>query len=347
MKFTAKTIAEFLKGEVLGNPELVITDVSRIEEGKPGTLSFLANPKYTEYIYTTGASVVIVNKDFRPKHELQLTLIKVDDAYQAIASLLQLKESMKPRKTGIHERSVMEESSSAGKDLYLGAFAYVGEDCVIGDNVKIYPHAYIGDNVKIGDNSIIFAGVKIYHECVIGNDCILHAGVVIGADGFGFAPDTKKDYKKVPQVGNVILKDRVELGANTTIDRAMMGSTIIGKGVKIDNLVQVAHNVAIGENTVIAALTGIAGSARIGKECMMGGQVGIVGHSKIADKVMIGAQAGVSSDVKKEGEILLGSPTMPIRDYNKSYVYFRKLPSLAIRIGELEKKIRELEGNDN
>ncbi|MEA1897312.1 MAG: UDP-3-O-(3-hydroxymyristoyl)glucosamine N-acyltransferase [Bacteroidota bacterium] len=343
MEFTAKAIAEFLKGEIEGDAEIVISNVSKIEEGEKGTITFLANPKYTEYAYTTDASIIIVNKSFVPNKKIKATLIKVDDAYQAIASLLQLKESMKPKKVGIHPKSWMEKSSKAGKDLFLGAYAYVGENCIIGKNVRIYPHVYIGDNVVIGDNCTFYPGVKIYHECKIGNDCILHGGVVIGSDGFGFAPDTQKDYKKVPQIGNVILKDRVEIGSNTTIDRAMMGSTIIEEGVKLDNLIMVAHNVVIGENTIVAAQSGIAGSTKIGRECMFGGQVGLVGHIEIADKVMIAAQSGIPSSIKKEGVVVQGSPAFPIMDYQKSYVYFRKLPSLVTRINELEKKLKELE----
>ena len=342
MEFTAKVIADFLKGEIEGDPEVVINNVSKIEEGEKGTLTFLANPKYTEYAYTTEASIIIVNKSFVPKKKLKPTLIKVDDAYQAIASLLQLRESMKPKKVGIHPKSWMEKTTKAGKNLFLGAYAYVGENCIIGKNVRIYPHVFIGDNVVIGDNCTFYPGVKIYHECKIGNDCILHGGVVIGSDGFGFAPDTAKDYVKVPQIGNVVLKDRVEIGSNTTVDRAMMGSTIIEKGVKLDNLIMVAHNVVIGENTVIAAQSGIAGSTKIGRECMFGGQVGLVGHLEVADKVMIAAQSGVPSSIKKEGAILQGSPAFPIMDYQKSYVYFRKLPSMIARIDELEKKLKEL-----
>jgi len=343
MEFTAKAIAEFLKGEIEGDPELVINNVSKIEEGEKGTLTFLANPKYTEHAYTTKASIIIVNKSFLPKKKIKATLIKVDDAYQAIASLLQLRESMKPKKIGIHSKSWMEESSKAGKDLFLGAYAYVGDNCIIGDNVRIYPHVFIGDNVVIGDNCTLYPGVKIYHECKIGKNCILHGGVVIGSDGFGFAPDTQKDYKKVPQIGNVVLKDRVEIGSNTTIDRAMMGSTIIEDGVKLDNLIMVAHNVVIGENTIIAAQSGIAGSTKIGKECMFGGQVGLVGHLEIADKVLIAAQSGIPSSIKKEGAVVQGAPALPIMDFQKSYVYFRKLPSLVARINDLEKKLKELD----
>jgi len=341
MEFTAKAIAEFLKGEVIGNPEIKVNNVSKIEEGAPGTLSFLANPKYEEFVYTSDASVIIVNRDFSPAKPTKATLIKVEDAYQAIASLLQLQESMKPAKVGIHGQSWIEESASYGKELYVGAFAYIGENCILGDKVKIYPQVFIGDDVEIGDGTIIYPGAKIYHGCKIGKKCIVHSGVVIGSDGFGFAPDSARDYKKIPQVGNVILEDNVEIGSNTTIDRATMGSTIIKKGVKLDNLIQVAHNVVIGENTVIAAQTGIAGSTKIGKECMFGGQVGLVGHIEIADNVKVGAQAGINRNIP-EGSILWGSPAFSYSDYRRSYVYFKKLPSLSSRIDELEKQLNEL-----
>lgn len=341
MEFTAKAVAEFLKGEVIGNPDVIVNNVSKIEEGTTGTLSFLANPKYEEYLYTSEASVIIVNRDLSPTKKVNATLIKVEDAYQAIASLLQLQESMKPEKTGIHEQSWIEKSVKYGKNIYVGAFSYIAENCILGNNVKIYPQVYIGDDVKISDGTIIYPGTKIYHGCTIGKNCIIHSGVVIGGDGFGFAPDSARDYKKIPQVGNVILEDNVEIGSNTTIDRATMGSTIIKKGVKLDNLIQIAHNVVIGENTVMAAQTGIAGSVKIGKECMFGGQVGIKGHLEIADNVKVGAQAGIGKNIAKGG-IVWGSPAFSISDYNRSYVYFRKLPSLVARIEELEQQLNKL-----
>ena len=341
MEFTAKAVAEFLKGEVIGNPDIKVNNVSKIEEGTTGTLSFLANPKYEEYVYSSEASIIIVNRNFNPAKKTKATLIKVEDAYQAIASLLQLQESMIPEKIGIHGQSWIEKSVEYGKDLYVGAFSYIGENCKLGDQVKIYPQVYVGDNVEIGDGTVIYPGTRIYHGCKIGKNCNIHSGAVIGSDGFGFAPDSVRDYKKIPQVGNVILEDNVEIGSNTTIDRATMGSTIIKKGVKLDNLIQIAHNVVVGENTVMAAQTGIAGSTKIGKECMFGGQVGIIGHLEIADKVKIGAQAGIGNNVV-EGSILLGSPAFSISDYNRSYVYFRKLPSLVARIEELEQQLSEL-----
>ena len=341
MDFTAKAIAEFLKGEIVGDPEIRIHDVSKIEEGTTGTLTFLANPKYTEYIYSTNASIIIVNRNFIPSKEVKATLIKVDDAYQAIAALLQLYESLKPKKTGIHHQSWMEKSVQTGDDLYVGAYAYIDENCILGNNVKIYPHVFVGDGVEIGDNTIIYPGAKIYHGCKIGKNCIIHAGAVIGSDGFGFAPESA-DYLKIPQVGNVILKDNVEVGSNTTIDRATMGSTIIEKGVKLDNLIMIAHNVTVGENTVMAAQTGIAGSTKIGQECMFGGQVGIIGHLVIADKVKIAAQSGIAASIRNENIIVQGSPAYQVIDYQRSYVYFKKLPSLVTRLEELEKKLKEI-----
>jgi UDP-3-O-[3-hydroxymyristoyl] glucosamine N-acyltransferase len=343
MEFTAKAVAEFLKGEVFGDPEIKVNKVSKIEEGTEGSLCFLSNPKYEEYLYTSTASIVIVNKDFNPAKKLNCTLIKVEDAYQAIAALLQLQESVKPAKIGKHPQSWIEESSEAGEELYLGAFAYVGENCKLGNKVKIYPQVFVGDNVEIGDNTVIYPGTKIYPDCKIGNNCIIHAGVIIGADGFGFAPDAENDYKKIPQTGNVILEDRVEIGSNTTIDRATIGSTVIRKGVKLDNLIQVGHNVTIGENTVMAAQSAIAGSVKIGKNCMFGGQVGIAGHIEIADEVKMAAKSGVAKDIRKKGAVLMGGPAFDFMDYQKSYVYFKNLPRLADRITSLEKILKNQE----
>ncbi|PKQ66343.1 UDP-3-O-(3-hydroxymyristoyl)glucosamine N-acyltransferase [Labilibaculum manganireducens] len=342
MEFTAEDIAEFLNGEVDGNAKVKVTNVSRIEEGKPGTLSFLANPKYEHYIYSTQSSIVLVNKDFETEKEIETTLIRVDDAYQALAQLLEMYEQSKPQKTGIEEPSFVSKSSKLGEKIYIGAFAYIGSNVQIGNNVKIYPHCYVGDNVTIGDNTILNSGVKIYEGCKIGAECIFHSGVVIGGDGFGFAPSSANDYKKVPQVGNVLIEDHVEIGANTCVDRATMGSTIIRKGVKLDNLIQVAHNVEIDENTVIASQTGIAGSAKIGKNCMIGGQVGIVGHLSIADEVKIAAQSGIGRTVKKEGTVLQGSPAFDFGPYQKSYVLFKNLPKMREQIIELEKEIKRL-----
>ena len=340
MIFTARQIAGILNGTVEGNPDAQVSTVSKIEEGTPGSLSFLANPKYTEYIYTTQASAVIVGKDFKPQQTLSTTLIRVDDAYQSFAKLLEYYNKLNKDKKGREEPSYVSPSAKIGSDVYIGAFVYIGENAVVGNAVKLYPGTYIGDDVNVGSNTTLFQGVKVYHGCVIGNDCTLHAGVVIGGDGFGFAPNAENKYAKVPQIGNVVLEDRVEIGANTTIDRATLGSTIIRKGVKLDNLIQIAHNVEIGENTVIAAQTGVAGSTKIGKNCMIGGQVGIIGHITIGDKVMIAAQSGIGGNLK-DGEIVQGSPAFGVGEYKRSYVVFRKLPELNAKIAELEKKLKE------
>lgn len=324
MEFTAQDIAEFLNGEVDGDGSVKVNDVSRIEEGKPGTLSFLANPKYEHHLYTTQSTIVLVNKNFKAEKEVETTLIRVDDAYQALAQLLEMYEQSKPQRIGIEEPSYISKTAKLGEKIYVGAFAYIGTNVKIGNNVKIFPHTYIGDNVIVGDNTVFNSGVKVYDNCKIGADCIFHSGVVIGGDGFGFAPSSANDYKKVPQVGNVVIEDHVEIGANTCVDRATMGSTIIRKGVKLDNLIQVAHNVEIGENTVIASQSGIAGSAKIGQNCMIGGQVGIVGHLSIADEVKIAAQSGVGRTIKEKGVVLQGSPAFDFGPYQKSYVLFKK-----------------------
>ncbi|UCG28593.1 MAG: UDP-3-O-(3-hydroxymyristoyl)glucosamine N-acyltransferase [Bacteroidales bacterium] len=342
MEFTAKALADYLKGEVEGNPDVKVSSASKIEEGKEGTISFLANMKYKKYIYTTQASIVIIGKDVKLEKDVPCTLIRVDNAYQAFASLLELQNQAKPVKTGVHRTAVIEESARLGKELYIGAYSYIGENAVIGDQVKIYPQVYIGDNVEIGDNTVIYPGVTIYEGSRIGSNCVFHAGIVVGADGFGFAPRTDTDYKKVPQVGNVIIEDWVEIGANTAIDRATMGSTIIRRGVKLDNLIQIAHNVEIGENTVIAAQNGIAGSTKIGKNCMFGGQAGAVPHIYIAEGVKVAAQSGIMASIKKPGTIVQGSPAYEIIKYQKSYVFFRKLPEIMAKIDDLENQVREL-----
>lgn len=344
MDFTAQDIAEFLNGEVDGDATVKVTNVSRIEEGKPGTLSFLANPKYEHYIYTTDSSIVLVNSDFKAEKEIKSTLIRVKDAYQALAQLLEMYEQSKPQKIGIEEPSFVSKSATVGDKIYVGAFAYIGSNVKIGENVKIYPHCYIGDNVVIGDNTILNSGVKIYENCKVGSDCIFHSGVVIGGDGFGFAPSSANDYKKVPQVGSVIVEDHVEIGANTCVDRATMGATIIRKGVKLDNLIQVAHNVEIDENTVIASQTGIAGSTKIGKNCMIGGQVGFAGHITVADEVKIAAQSGLGKNIKKEGTVVQGSPAFDFGPYQKSYVLFKNLPKMREQIMDLEKEMKIVKG---
>jgi UDP-3-O-[3-hydroxymyristoyl] glucosamine N-acyltransferase len=342
MEFSASAIAGFLKGEIEGNPDVIVNTVAKIEEGHPGALSFLANPKYEHYIYSTGSSVVLVNKSFVPSAKIEATLIRVDDAYDAFASLLRLVDQAKPRKQGIHPTAIVEPSATIGKGAYLGAYAYIGENCVIGDNCAIYPHVYIGDNTKVGNNCTLNPGVKIYHDCILGEGVTIHAGTVIGSDGFGFAPQSETEFMKIPQIGNVVIEDHVEIGANVAIDRATMGSTIIHRGVKLDNLIQIGHNVEIGENTVMAGQTGIAGSTKIGKNCMFGGQVGISGHIKIADGTKIGAQSGIPSDVKKENSILLGYPAIDHKDFLRCAVIYRKLPEMKTKVDSLEKDIEQL-----
>lgn len=339
MKFRAQQIADVLDGTVIGDATVEVTNLSKIEEGQPGTLSFLANPKYTKYIYETEASIVVVDDKFTAEKEVKCTLIKVKDAYVAFSSLLDIYDHAKQNKTGISPTAHISKTAKIGKNVYIGEFVVIGENAVVADHCKIYPQSYVGDQVSLGEGCILFAGVKVYHDCIIGKECTFHSGVIIGGDGFGFAPQDDKDYKKLAQIGNVIIEDHVEVGSNTTIDRATLGSTIIRKGVKIDNLIQIAHNVEIGENTVIAAQTGISGSTKIGKNCMIGGQVGITGHLKIGDKVMIAAQSGVGSNVA-DGKIIQGSPAFEISPYRKSYVYFRKLPELVKRLEELEKKLQ-------
>jgi UDP-3-O-[3-hydroxymyristoyl] glucosamine N-acyltransferase len=336
MVFTAGQIAGILEGELEGDPEITVHKLAKIEEGEKGALTFLANPKYTSYIYSTKASITIVNKDFVPEQELDTTLIKVDDAYESFSRILEYYNQVKNNKTGIEQPVFQSESASYGSEFYLGAFSYLGNNVSIGNNVKIYPNVYIGDNVSIADNVLIFAGAKIYSETVIGNNCTIHSGVIIGADGFGFSPNKKGEFQKVPQTGNVILEDDVDVGAGTTIDRATLGSTVLRRGVKLDNQIQIAHNVEIGEHTVIAAQTGIAGSTKIGRRCMIGGQVGIVGHITIGDNVKIQAQSGIGRNVKSN-EVLQGSPALNYGDYNKSYVHFKNLPKISHRIDELEK----------
>jgi UDP-3-O-[3-hydroxymyristoyl] glucosamine N-acyltransferase len=336
MVFTASQIAGILEGEVQGNSEVAVHKLAKIEEGEKGSLTFLANPKYTSFIYKTRASITIVNRDFVPDQKLDTTLIKVEDAYKAFSKLLEYYNQVKNNKIGIEEPVFKSDTATYGEGLYLGAFSYLGNNVSLGNNVKIYPNVYIGDNVSIGNNVTVFAGAKIYSETSIGDNCVVHSGVILGADGFGFTPNEKGEFTKVPQTGNVILEDNVDVGAGTTIDRATLGSTILRKGVKLDNQIQIAHNVEIGEHTVIAAQTGIAGSTKIGKYCMIGGQVGIVGHIVIGDKVKIQAQSGIGRNVK-DNEVLQGSPALNYGDYNKSYVHFKNLPKIISRIDDLEK----------
>jgi UDP-3-O-[3-hydroxymyristoyl] glucosamine N-acyltransferase len=340
MDFKVTDIAAFLNGKIVGDGDVQVSNVSKIEEGKPGSLTFLANTKYENFIYETKASAVLVNKSFTPKQEIEATLIIVDDAYEAFASLLDLYvQSKADSRQGIEQPSFISEKATIGEDIYVGAFAYIGKNAKIGSNVKIYPQVHIGQNVKVGDDCIIYAGAKIYDDCVIGNRCIIHAGAVIGSDGFGFAPQKDGTYKKIHQIGNTVLEDDVEVGANTTIDCGTMGSTIIRKGVKLDNLVQVAHNVEIGEHSVFAAHTGIAGSTKIGSHCMFGGQVGVAGHLTIGNHVMVGAQAGIASNVK-DGEKLLGSPAIDIRKALRAYGLIKDLPEIRKDVLQLKKQIK-------
>jgi UDP-3-O-[3-hydroxymyristoyl] glucosamine N-acyltransferase len=325
---------------VEGNPEVVVSRLAKIEEGVPGTMSFLANPIYTPHIYTTKASIVIVNEDFVPAQPITATLIRVENAYTSFAKLLEIFQNLQSEKKGSSPYAFISKTAKIGEDVYIGEFVSIGENAVIGDQVQLYPQTFVGDNVTIGNNTKIFAGVKIYHDCVVGNNCTLHAGIVIGADGFGFAPQADNQYKKVIQAGNVVIHDDVEIGANTTIDRATLGSTVIHRGVKIDNLVQLAHNVEIGDNTVIAAQTGISGSTKIGKNCLIAGQVGIIGHLNIGNNVKIGAQSGIEHDIK-DGDVFLGTPALEAGKTRRLYVYWRNFDQLVKKIYQLEKFLKK------
>ncbi len=339
MNFTAGVIAQFLKGTVEGNPEATVSDVSKIEEGRPGTLSFLANPKYEKYIYDTRSSIVIVNQDFKPQRNVGATLVRVQNAYEAFAELLRLYEQSKPKKSGISDLSSIAGSAILGKEIYVGEYTVVHENVQLGDGVQLFPQVFVGDNVKIGEGTILHPGVKVYEGSEIGAHCVIHAGAVIGGDGFGFAPNQENNYQKVPQVGKVIIEDHVEVGANTTIDRATMGATVLRKGVKLDNLIMIAHNVEVGENTVMAAQTGISGSTKVGRNCMFGGQVGLIGHITIADGVKIAAQSGLTKDIKEEGMVVQGSPPLEFAYYQRCYVVFKNLPQLRNQVNDLERKV--------
>ena len=336
MKFTAGQIAGILDGEVFGNPDAEVYKLAKIEEGTEGSLTFLANTKYANYLYSTSATIVIVNKSYELENEVKATLIKVDDAYSSFSKLLEYYNKVKLMKSGIEQPSVISEGVTYGEDLYLGSFCYIGKNVSIGNNVKIYPNSFIGDNVTIGDNCVFFAGVRIYSETEIGNHVTIHSGTIIGSDGFGFAPQEDGSFTKIPQIGNVVIEDDVEIGSCSTVDRATLGTTYIRKGAKLDNQIQVAHNVEIGENTVIAAQTGIAGSTKIGKNCMIGGQVGIAGHITIGDRVKIQAQSGIGKSLK-DGEVVQGSPAFNYGDFAKSFVHFRNLPKIVNEIEELKK----------
>lgn len=342
MKFLASQIAELLQGKVEGNPNAEVWNVAKIEEGAPGMLSFLANPKYTPYIYETQSSVVIVNDSFEATAPIAATLIRVPDAYASFAKLLAFYDQVTQDKHGASSLAFVSPSAKVGENVYLGEFAFVGENVKIGNNVKIYPQVYVGDNTVIGDNTTLFPGVKLYRNTVIGQRCTLHAGVVIGADGFGFAPQPDGHYDKIPQVGNVVIDDDVEIGANTTIDRATMGSTHIHRGVKLDNLIMLAHNTEVGENTAMAAQTGVSGSTHIGKNCVVGGQCGFAGHLHIADQSRFGAQSGILGNVKQTNQDFMGTPTMPLRQYMKASARIRHIDEMAKTIDRLEKEIEQL-----
>ena len=338
MELTAAQLAALVNGQVEGDENVKVSTFAKIEEGHPGALSFLANPKYTHFIYSTESSVVLVRKDFVAEEPVKATLVRVDDPYATVAHLLDMVSKMSQvEKRGVEQPSFVSEGVEVPEDAYVGAFAYIGKGVKLGKGVKIYPQVYIGDNCEVGEGTILYAGVKIYQGCKVGRNCILHSGAVIGADGFGFAP-VDGHYEKIPQTGNVVIEDDVEIGANTTVDRAMMGATHIGKGVKLDNLIQVAHNCSIGDNTVMAAQVGIAGSAKIGKQCMVGGQVGFVGHIAIADGTHIGAQSGVTK-ATKPGDRVRGAPAVEMGEYARSLVHMKKLGSLYDRVKELEKKV--------
>jgi UDP-3-O-[3-hydroxymyristoyl] glucosamine N-acyltransferase len=344
MQFTASQIAALINGKTEGDGMAAVTSFGKIEEAIAGQISFLANPKYEEYLYQTKASVVIINDSLELKQPVHATLIRVPDAYSAFATLLTKYQELKTQQlSGIQQPSYISESARLGENVFIGAFAYLGQQVTLGNNVKIFPGVILGDNVTVGDNTILHAGVKIYHECVVGKNVTIHAGAVIGGDGFGFAPQPDGVYKKVPQIGNVIIEDYVEIGANTTIDRATIGSTVIRTGVKLDNLIQIGHNVEIGSNTVIAALTGISGSSKLGKNVMIGGQVGIVGHINIADGTKIAGQSGISKSIREPNKSLIGSPAQDVALALRNQVVARNLPDLEKRIQDLEKLVAQLQ----
>ncbi len=341
MEFTARQIAEMIDGRVDGNENAAVNSFAKIEEGREGAISFLSNPKYTHYLYDTRSTIVLVNEDLELERPVSATLIRVKNAYEAVARLLQLYDSMKPRKTGIDPLASVSPSATIGKDVYIGAFACIGDGVVIGDGCQVYPHVVIGDGVKLGESCLLYPHVTIYQGCRLGNNVTIHAGSVIGADGFGFAPNTE-GYNKIPQIGIVVIEDNVEIGANTCVDRSTMGQTVIHKGVKLDNLIQVAHNCEIGENTVMSAQVGMAGSTKIGAWCMVGGQAGFAGHIHVADKTFVGAQCGVISDTKGNGEELIGSPAMNPREFFKAVAYWKRMGDMSKELRELKKKVEEL-----
>lgn len=340
MEFSAKQIAEFLQGTILGNPETVVNSFTKIEEGKEGALTFLSNPKYEQYLYSTKASVVLVNKDFKPSQETGVTLIQVEDAYQSLAKLLSLYDSLTGKRTGISSLSSISGSAKIAENAYIGPFAVVEDGAVIGEGAQIYPYAYVGNGVSIGQGTTLYPHATVYKGCKIGNNCILHAGCSIGADGFGFAPGAE-GYSKIPQIGIVEIEDNVEIGANACVDRATMGRTLIHKGVKLDNMVQIAHNVEVGEHTVMSAQTGVAGSAKIGSWSMFGGQCGIAGHITLGDRLQVGAQSGIAGP-EKGGRVIMGYPAMDHAKFARSSAIFKKLPDMYFELAQLQKEVKEL-----
>lgn len=341
MEFTAKQIAEFIQGTVEGNENATVHTFAKIEEGVPGAISFLSNPKYIHYIYDTQSSIVLVNKDFAPEQPVKTTLIRVDNAYESLAKLLALYESMKPKRTGIDPLAYVAPTAKIGKDVYLAPFTAVGDHAEIGDGTELHPHATVGSGAKVGNNCILYANTTVYHDCRVGNNCILHAGSVIGADGFGFAP-SEEGYEKIPQIGIAVLEDNVEVGANSCVDRATMGATVVHSGVKIDNLVQVAHNVEVGSHTVMCAQVGVAGSTKIGEWCVFAGQVGIAGHAVIGDKVTSGAQAGIAGSIRKGHVTVQGSPAIDAKNFARSSVVYKNLPEMYADVNRMKKEIEEL-----
>lgn len=345
MEFSAKQIAEYIQGTIVGDENATVHTFAKIEEGIPGAISFLSNPKYTHYIYDTQSSIVLVNKDFIPEKEIKATLIKVDNAYESLAKLLNLYEMSKPKKTGIDSLAYIAPTAKIGQNVYIAPFAYVGDGAEIGDNTSLHPHTTVESGAKVGNNCILYPHATLYHDCRVGNNCILHAGSVVGADGFGFAP-SPEGYEKIPQIGIAILEDDVEIGANTCVDRATMGATIVRKGVKLDNLIQIAHNVEVGSHTVMASQVGIAGSTKVGEWCMFGGQVGLAGHIKVGDKVNCGAQAGIANNVKS-GSTIMGSPAFEVKGFMKSSAAFKKLPEMYLELNALKKELEELKKQIN
>lgn len=343
MEFTAQQIADFIQGKVEGDSTVRVSNFSKIEDGQPGTLSFLSNPKYNQYIYQSNASIILVNNDFIPEQEVKATLIRVPNAYEALALLMSLVEQSKPKTTGVSEMAYISRTAVIAENVYIAPFVFIGEHVVIGKNVRIHAHCSIEQNSIIGDNTVLYAGVKIYSDTRVGNNCMLHAGVVLGSDGFGFAPTGDGSYKKIPQMGNVIIEDDVEIGANATVDRATLGSTVICKGVKLDNLVQIAHNAEIGTNTVIASQSGVAGSTKVGRQCIIAGQVGIAGHIQVAEGTILGAQTGVANSIKTPNQAFQGYPAIPVNAFRRSTVVYKNLSDLQKMLYELQRKVTELE----